>query len=84
MESIKALGISIIRTVVPVLVGQLMTLLAVIGIVDTTGEISAAAISFFTILFTSLYYAGVRYLEEKYSKQFGWLLGYANKPEYKG
>lgn len=83
MEQIKTLGISVIRTIVPMIVGQIMTWLAVIGVLDQTGEVSASLISAFTILFTALYYAGVRYLEVKYSAQFGWLLGVAKSPEYK-
>lgn len=79
----KELIISLIRTFVPVLVGQIMTWLAAIGILDTTGEISAQLIASFTLLFTTLYYALVRVLETKLSPKWGWLLGAAKAPEYK-
>ena len=83
MEQIKTLGISVIRTIVPMVVGQVMTWLAVIGVLDVNGEVSAALISTFTILFTAFYYAAVRYLEVNFSAKFGWLLGVAKAPEYK-
>ena len=79
----KELIISLIRTFVPVLVGQIMTWLATIGVLDATGEISAQLITTFTLLFTTLYYALVRVLETKLSPKWGWLLGAAKAPEYK-
>lgn len=79
----KELGISIIRTFVPLLVGQIMTWLAAIGILDTTGEISAQLIAGLTLTFSTLYYALVRVLETKLSEKWGWLLGAAKAPEYK-
>lgn len=75
--------VSLIRTVVPVAVGQLLTWLATKGVLDETGEISAALISMFTIVFTSVYYALARLLEVFVSKKFGWLLGVAKAPNYK-
>ena len=83
-ETINAQIISIIRTFVPVLVGQIITWLATKGILDATGEISALLITAFTLVFTTAYYAIARYLETFVSTKFGWLLGYAKAPEYKG
>jgi len=65
------------------IVGQVMTWLAVIGVLDASGEISGALLSTFTILFTALYYAAIRYLEVNFSAKFGWLLGVAKAPDYK-
>jgi len=83
-EAIKQIGISAIRTFVPLIVGQVMTWLAALGILDTTGEISAALISSLTAITTLGYYVVVRILEVKFSAKFGWLLGFAKTPEYKG
>lgn len=83
METIHTQVVSIIRTLVPVLVGQVLTWLASVQIVDTTGELSAALVTLFTIVFTTAYYTIARLLETYVSKRFGWLLGYAKAPEYK-
>ncbi len=84
MDTLNNQVISIIRTFVPVLVGQIMAWAAAQGILDATGEISSLLITAFTLLFTTVYYALARYLETFVSAKFGWLLGYAKKPEYKG
>ena len=83
MDTLNNQVISIIRTFVPVLVGQIITWLAAQGILDATGEISALLISLLTLVFTTAYYALARYLETFVSVKFGWLLGYAEKPTYK-
>ena len=67
--------IALIRTVVPVLVGALITYLAV------PADIAALLEVLFLALFTALYYALVRLLSEKWPF-FGWLLGYPTNPEY--
>jgi hypothetical protein len=67
---------SYVRTVVPVVVGLVVSLALRAG-VDLNGwtpEITAAV--------TFLYYALARYLEEHVSGQFGWLLGSATPPHY--
>lgn len=83
MDSINNQVTSIIRTFVPVLVGQLMTWAAVQGIVDINGQISGLLISFFTLAFTTVYYALARCLETFVSKKFGWLLGKPSIPVYR-
>ena len=83
MREINDIVVSIIRTFCPVLVGQIMTWLATLGILDATGEISAQLIASFTLLFTTLYYALIRILETKLSSKWGWLLGSPKAPEYK-
>ncbi len=82
METFHAQVVSIIRTFVPVLVGQILTWLASYQILDTDGQISAALITILTLIFTTGYYAIARLLETFVSKKFGWLLGYAKAPEY--
>lgn len=82
MDTLNNQVISVIRTFVPVLVGQIITWLAVQGIIDTTGQISGLLISLLTVSFTTVYYIIARYLEMKFSAQFGWLLGYAKQPSY--
>lgn len=83
METFNAQIVSIIRTFVPVLVGQILTWLATYQILDTDGQISSALITIFTLVFTTGYYAIARLLETFVSKKFGWLLGYAKPPVYK-
>lgn len=83
MEAVNQLAISIIRTVVPIVAGQFISWFALMGIMDATGELTAALISAMTVLFTSGYYILARYLEVKVNAKFGWLLGYAKKPTYK-
>ena len=67
---------SYVRTVVPVVVGLIITLALKAG-VNLHGyapEITAAV--------TALYYGLARLLEAKLSPAFGWLLGYASPPKY--
>ena len=80
----KELGVSIIRTITPSIVGLFISWLAVVGIIDTTGEISAALLRALDLVCIGAYYALVRLLETKYSSKFGWLLGSPKAPEYKG
>lgn len=83
MEQFNAQVISLIRTIVPVVVGRVLSWLATKQIVDETGEISAALDTIFTISFTTAYYAIARALETFVSAKFGWLLGVAKAPAYK-
>lgn len=74
------LVISVIRTVVPTVAGTLLAALAgADGEVDeaTLASVSGGAVA----LFTAVYYAIVRFIEQKYP-QAGWLLGYKSKPKY--
>lgn len=84
MDKFNEQAISIIRTFVPVLAGQVITWAAAQGILDSTGEISAALITLMTLFFTTAYYALARYLEVFVSTKFGWLLGAPKAPSYKG
>lgn len=70
---------SLIRTIVPLLVGSAISWLVSMGIdIDESGV--AYLSSFLTALFGGLYYVAVRYLEEKVPA-FGWLLGLAQTPD---
>jgi hypothetical protein len=82
MDTLNNQVISIIRTFVPVLVGQIMTWFAAKGILDSEGSISSLLITGLTLLFTTSYYAIVRFCEVYLSPRFGWLIGYAKRPVY--
>jgi hypothetical protein len=72
------LSASIIRTVVPLIVGALVTLVAHAGLnIDTVH-----ATELVTVVITAVYYIVVRLLEQHISPQFGWLLGSAKTPVY--
>lgn len=83
MKEINDQVVSIIRTIVPTIVGQVMGWLAIKGILDNDGVITAALIFIITTGATALYYALARLLETYVSTKFGWLLGVAKKPVYK-
>lgn len=69
---------SLWRTVVPLIVGTLVTWLAHAGLnVD-----SAMATAWLTAAFSSGYYALFRLLEAHVSPMWGWLLGLARPPHY--
>lgn len=82
MDTLNNQVISIIRTFVPVLVGQIMTWSATQGILDNDGSISALLITTLTLFFTTAYYTIVRLCEVYLSPKFGWLIGYAKRPVY--
>lgn len=74
--TLNSVAKSHVRTVVPVIVGLLVSLALRAGydLHGYTPEITAAV--------TYLYYAVVRLAEEHLSPQFGWMLGVAAKPHY--
>lgn len=77
----KTLFDSIVRTLVPIIVG------AVIGFAVTNGialdpEFELALTLAITGAFQGLYYIVVRLFEKYVSPKFGWLLGLAKAPEY--
>lgn len=73
---------SIVRTIVPMIVGSIASFLATKGI-----ELDAATLAglstFLAGLFSALYYIIVRALEQKYPN-LGILLGSKKTPEYTG
>jgi hypothetical protein len=68
---------SLVRTLVPIVVGWLLS----VGLADagvTEGDLTPAV----TALVTAVYYVGARLLEHYASPRFGWLLGKATAPTY--
>lgn len=83
MIVMKALFDSLVRTVVPYLVGGVLTLLLGLGI-KADGELKSTLTAALTLLFGTIYYAVVRVLETHVAPKFGWLLGLAKTPVYVG
>lgn len=79
-NAIAALFASIVRTLVPAIVGSVLGWLASTGLtVDPEfGGLLTAALS---LAFTGLYYIGVRLLETYVTPKFGVLLGLAKTPD---
>jgi hypothetical protein len=73
-----ALAVSLFRTYVPLVVGALVTLASVFSL-DLDSEAVLAAL---TVGASAVYYTAVRWLEERVSPKFGYLLGIAEKPIY--
>lgn len=70
---------SLIRQLVPLIVGALLSWLTVLGLnIDAAGVDGLA--QFLTLLFSGVYYALVRLVEEKVPA-IGWLLGLARSPD---
>jgi hypothetical protein len=74
------LAISVIRTVVPTIVGAVLAFFASKGI-ELDASAAANLTGFLTAVFSGVYYVIVRLLEAKYPKA-GILLGKAKTPEY--
>jgi nicotinamide riboside transporter PnuC len=72
--------IAIIRTVVPMIVGWAVALLASINIPLPDDVVVGVTLSIATLA-GSLYYIAVAWLARKW-KWFGWLLGVARNPVY--
>lgn len=74
--------ISQIRTIVPILVGALISFLATVGLqLDT--DTQASLVIALTGLLQALYYFLARLLEQKFPKLGGVLLGSTATPKYK-
>ena len=69
---------SIVRTLVPVAVGQLAAYLATIGVI-LPEDVMAAVTVVLGFAFTTVYYIVVRWLEQKFPK-IGVLLGWSAVP----
>lgn len=72
--------VSIIRTVVPMIVGAVVAFLVSNGIEMEQDAINGLT-AFLTGLFSALYYIGVRFVEQRWP-EFGVLLGSTKQPEY--
>lgn len=72
---------SVVRSLVPAIVASVVDFLAHRGLnIDPngTGGLEAALFS----VFYGAYYVVIRLFEHYVSPKFGWLLGYAQKPQY--
>lgn len=76
----NTLWLSIVRTLVPAIVGSVMTWLATTGLEIDPG-FQPALESVLFAGFTGVYYIGARLLERYVSPRFGWLLGAAQSPD---
>lgn len=72
------MGPSLVRTVVPLIVGWLLSL----PLAKWFGVTSDQLVPLVTVVVASVYYAVVRWLEQHVSSRFGWLLGLAKQPVY--
>lgn len=77
----KAVFDSVVRTVVPIIVGFALSLWASAGI-EPDPEFATSLGNALTLGFSALWYVGVRLLETYAHPKFGWLLGLAKQPEY--
>jgi len=72
---------SVVRTVVPLVIGYVITWASQIGFTVSEDQ-SAALAALLTGVISAIYYAIVRFLETNYSDKWGWLLGWATAPTY--
>ncbi len=72
---------SVIRTVVPIVVGWLLSLAVVSGAGVTEEQLTLAVTGALTVLGQVVYYVVLRAVE-RYVPQAGWLLGRAVQPSY--
>lgn len=77
-EFVDKILASVIRTVVPVIVGLVLSYAVKVGLhLD-----EAWVTDLVTLAITTAYYSGVRILETRGSAAWGWLLGKASAPKY--
>lgn len=69
---------SIVRTIVPVAVGQVVAYLVTLGVV-VPEDVEAALTLILGFVITTVYYIAIRFLEQKFPK-LGALLGWAATP----
>lgn len=72
---------SVVRTLVPIIVGAVIAFLVKAGI-PTAGDFTETLTTLLTVGFSGLYYVLVRLFETYVSPKFGWLLGLAKKVTY--
>jgi hypothetical protein len=71
-----------IRTYVPMAVGAFLSWLTTLGFQLDTGIEAQLAVAL-TALFSGAYYWVARKIEQRFPR-YGWLLGVAKQPDYKG
>lgn len=74
-----ALWASIVRTVVPLIVGAVITWAVGLGII-LDEQFEPLLTSLLMLAFTGIYYIAVRLLETYVTPKLGWLLGLAKTP----
>lgn len=79
-ETFRVLWLSVVRTVVPVVVGAVMGRL-VAAEIPVDPEFEANLAFALTAAGSGLYYVGARLLEVYVSPRLGWLLGAATSPD---
>jgi len=79
-QAVQALWASIVRTVVPLIVGAVLQLAVTLNVpLDPQFEELLATV--LTLAFSVAYYVAVRLFETYISPKLGWLLGYAKSPD---
>lgn len=79
-EAFSALWASIVRTVVPIVVGAVLGWFASANL-PLDPEFEGALTALITLLLTTAYYVDVRLFETYISPKIGWLLGHAKSPD---
>ncbi len=70
-----------VRTIVPMMVGGLISWISLYGI-EVGEEVSSAFVVTLTFTLQALYYVAARLIETRYPR-FGWLLGSPKQPNYR-
>lgn len=81
MVIMKALFDSLVRTLVPLIVANIVGALTGFGL-DLDPEFQGSLTAVLTAIFAGVYYIAVRLLETYVTPKFGWLLGLARTPVY--
>lgn len=79
-QAFAALWASIVRTVVPIVVGAVLGFFASTSI-PLDPEFEGLLTTVLTLLLTTAYYVAVRLFETYVSPKIGWLLGWAKSPD---
>lgn len=79
-ETFLALWASVIRTVVPIVVGAVLGWFTAVNI-PVDPEFEGTLTTLLTAVLTAAYYVAVRLFETYISPKLGWLLGYAKSPD---
>jgi|SRR5690349_9930662 len=77
-----AILLSVVRTVVPLVVGVIVAGFTKLGIPVDDQDVASVVNGVVTIVVAAGYYLLARVLEVVASSKFGWLLGYAKAPAY--
>jgi len=81
MTAVTTFWTSLVRTLTPMVVGWIVTMLTGIGLaVDE--EFRGSIEGLVTVAFGVVWYVAIRLLETYVTPKFGWLLGIAKAPDY--